>query len=165
MGENLALKERSAVRTPMQWSAEPNGGFSSAKPTDLVHAMKADGAFGYETVNVSAQIRDPASLMHAIEAMIKARRSAPEIGWGEWEVIDVGNDDVLVLSYFWRNGRVVTAHNFSDRAIEMSIAIDAVERFEPILASRECPSWLPADAPIELEPFGYCWLRCDHERR
>ena len=58
MGENLRLRERMAIRTPMQWSAAPNGGFTSR--TGRSSRSWRRGPYGYERVNVEAQRRDPA---------------------------------------------------------------------------------------------------------
>ena len=58
MGENLAVEGRNAVRTPMQWTADANGGFSTADPADLAAAVP-EGDFSPEHVNVAAQRRDP----------------------------------------------------------------------------------------------------------
>ncbi len=165
MGENLDLKERDAVRTPMQWSSATNGGFSRSPKKDIVHAMKAKGPYGYETINVSSQIRDRNSLMQAITGMIQARRAAPEIGWGDCEIVDIGNDDVLVLSYVWRGYRVVTAHNFSDAPVSFKLNVDGVEYFESIMSLQDCTESVTPGTPLELGPYGYAWLRCDTERR
>ena len=59
MGEDLSLKERNTVRTPMQWSAEENGGFSTAPPEQQIRPIVHEGGFAYEHVNVAAQRRDP----------------------------------------------------------------------------------------------------------
>ena len=62
MGEDLSLPERNAIRTPMQWSDAPNGGFSTARrKRDLRRPVISGGEFGYETVNVEDQQRDPAT--------------------------------------------------------------------------------------------------------
>jgi maltose alpha-D-glucosyltransferase/alpha-amylase len=58
MGEDLGLPERIAVRTPMQWSAEPNGGFSTASAEKLIRPVIKGGDFGYENLNVTAQAHD-----------------------------------------------------------------------------------------------------------
>ena len=62
MGENLAAEGRLAVRTPMQWSAAKNGGFSTAAPSRLSGPV-VTGSFGPEFVNVVDQLNDPESLL------------------------------------------------------------------------------------------------------
>ena len=77
MGEDLSLPGREAIRTPMQWSYQPNGGFSTADPEKLVRPVIDKGEFGYEKVNVTAQRHDPRSLLAWFERMIRTLREAP----------------------------------------------------------------------------------------
>jgi glycosidase len=81
MGDDLRLKERNCGRTPMQWSTEPNAGFSRAKKTVL--PVIAKGPYGYEKVNAADQRRDPESLLNWTERMIRMRKEVPELGWGD----------------------------------------------------------------------------------
>src|SRR5215510_15459807 len=83
MGDDLRLKERNSVRTPMQWSEEPQAGFSTAKKTCFPVINK--GPYGFERVNVEAQRRDPDSLLNCIERMIRLRKESPELGWGKYK--------------------------------------------------------------------------------
>lgn len=77
MGEDLSLPGREAIRTPMQWSYQPNAGFSTADPEKLVRPVLDKGEFGYQTVNVTAQRGDPKSLLAWFERMIRTLREAP----------------------------------------------------------------------------------------
>src|SRR5207253_4433020 len=63
MGDNIYLGDRNGVRTPMQWSADRNGGFSRCDPAQLYLPMIMDPVYGYEAVNVEAQSRSLASLL------------------------------------------------------------------------------------------------------
>src|SRR3954451_21447748 len=80
MGDDLSLEGRDAIRTPMQWSLLPNGGFSTAKPADLLRPVFSDGDFGYQKVNVTAQRHSTTSLLSWFERMIRTLREAPEVG-------------------------------------------------------------------------------------
>ena len=159
MGEDLSLPERSAVRTPMQWSAGPQGGFSAAE--DLFRPMVREGPSGCEAANVADQTGDPGSLLGRVRRMVSARRSAPEIGWGETSVLDAGNGAVLALSSEWRGGRVVTLHNFSGEPAEASLDVGGGP-LVPLLDRDDPP---PADGRIALAPHGYRWFRVGGERR
>ncbi|MBE8827239.1 glycosidase, partial [Klebsiella quasipneumoniae] len=70
MGDDLRLPERYAVRTPMQWSGAPNGGFSRAAPDDLPVKPVASGRFRYQRINVEAALRHPRSLLHRVRNMV-----------------------------------------------------------------------------------------------
>ena len=109
MGDDLSLPERNCARTPMQWSAEPHGGFTkSDKP---ILPVIDSGPFGYGYVNAADQKRDPDSLLNWTERLIRMRKETPEIGWGDCTPIESGNDGVLVLRFDWRNNSVLTIHN------------------------------------------------------
>ena len=82
MGEELAAEGRQAVRTPMQWTAGRNGGFSTRRPSRLA-APVVTGGFGPEHVNVEAQRRDPDSLLAFVTLLVRRYREAPELGWGD----------------------------------------------------------------------------------
>lgn len=87
MGDDLSLNERDAVRTPMQWSSEPNGGFTNAQKAE--RPLIESGPFSYREVNVDRQRRDPNSLLNWTVRMIRLRKECPEIGWGEWTALPI----------------------------------------------------------------------------
>src|SRR6202000_1491865 len=109
MGDNLRLPERNAARTPMQWSAEPNGGFST-HPRPVTPVI-ADGAYGFKQVNVAAQRRDPDSFLNWMERMVRMRKEVPEIGWGDFSFVPLRAPGVLAMQYDWRNNAVLVIHN------------------------------------------------------
>ena len=77
MGDNIYLGDRDGVRTPMQWSPDRNGGFSRADPAALVLPPIMDPLYGYEAVNVEAQLRDPHSLLHWMRRMLASAGAMP----------------------------------------------------------------------------------------
>ena len=91
MGENLEIEGRLSVRSPMQWSDEPHGGFSTvARPEALCRPLVDDERYGPAAINVSRQRREEGSLLNWFERLIRRRRECPEIGFGTLEVLDVG---------------------------------------------------------------------------
>jgi maltose alpha-D-glucosyltransferase/alpha-amylase len=116
MGDDLSLPERNCARTPMQWSDEPHGGFTkSDKP---VLPVISGGAFGFENVNVAEQRRDPDSLLNWTERLIRMRKEAPEIGWGQCTPVETNDKGVLALRYDWRNNSVLIIHNLNAMPVE-----------------------------------------------
>ena len=81
MGENLAAGGRSAVRTPMQWTAGRNGGFSAAKASALA-APVVEGGFAPEHINVADQRHDPDSLLGFMSLLIRCYRDCPRAWLG-----------------------------------------------------------------------------------
>ena len=116
IGDNLRLPERECARTPMQWTAEPHGGFSRAQK--VVRPVIDDAVYGYERVNVAAQRRDPDSLLNWTERMIRTRKECPEISWGDFAVLRTNAPEVLAMRYDWRDTSLVTLHNFSSAQAE-----------------------------------------------
>jgi maltose alpha-D-glucosyltransferase/alpha-amylase len=159
MGEDLALKERDAVRTPMQWSGERNGGFSTAHKT--VHPVISKGPFGYQNVNVDAQRRDPGSLLNWMIKMIRVRKECPEIGWGEWTLLRTGAPGVLGLCYSWRGNRVVVLHNFNrqPQQVRVSLEGEGSALLVNLLENEESRANRQGRHDVALAAFGYKWFR------
>lgn len=166
MGEDLSLPDRTAVRTPMQWTEERNAGFSSAPAEELVVPALSGGEYGYERVNAESQRDAPGSLMESIQRLIRTRRACPEIGWGDWQVLDAGHPAVLALSSRWRGGEVVTVHNFGDRPVRFRLDfLDREAKLRPLMASVPDRAPRRANEPIALDGYGYAWFRIDGVRR
>ncbi|HJU75211.1 MAG TPA: maltose alpha-D-glucosyltransferase, partial [Gemmatimonadaceae bacterium] len=91
MGDNIYLGDRHGVRTPMQWSADRNGGFSRANPSRLSSPLIMDPVFGYEAVNVEAQRDDPSSLLNWMRQMIKLRGLFKVFGRGSMHLLAPSN--------------------------------------------------------------------------
>ncbi len=91
MGENLEIEGRLSVRSPMQWSDEPHGGFSrSPFPKRCAGRSWTTIATAPRAINVSRQRREEGSLLNWFERLIRRRRECPEIGFGTLELLDVG---------------------------------------------------------------------------
>jgi maltose alpha-D-glucosyltransferase/alpha-amylase len=159
MGDNLALKEREAVRTPMQWSDEPNGGFSTSDKT--VHPVIEDGEYGYHTLNVAVQRREPNSLLNWTARMIRNRKECPEIGWGDWEILDTGSKHVLAIRYDWRGNSLIVIHNFSDQPQKIHIEpkVEKGEKLFNLLVEEQSLADKKGIHHLTLETHGYRWYR------
>jgi maltose alpha-D-glucosyltransferase / alpha-amylase len=159
MGDDLTLKERDAVRTPMQWTAEPQAGFSTSAKT--VHPVIAKGPYRYDQVNVEAQRRDPGSLLNWTTHMIRLRKECPEIGWGDWRILPTGSPAVLAMRYDWRGNSLVVVHNFDEKAHEIRITPEAQggEKLLNLLVEDESRADARGTHRIALEAYGYRWYR------
>jgi maltose alpha-D-glucosyltransferase/alpha-amylase len=159
MGEDLSLPGRLAVRSPMQWSARHAGGFSTAE--QLYRPACADGPYGYCTVNVADQRHEPGSLYSWVADAIRVRRECPELGWGEWRTLKLGDPRVLAIETHWRDGRMVTLHNLSAEPATVSLPSD----LDPQAQVKEVLQVLGDGAPsaigreIALDGYGFRWLR------
>ena len=95
MGDNVFLRDRDGVRTPMQWSFDRNGGFSRADPARLYLPPIMDPVYGFEAVNVEAQSRSPSSLLNWVKRLIAARRSRRAFGRGTLRFLYPSNRKVI----------------------------------------------------------------------
>ncbi|HEY5946567.1 MAG TPA: alpha-amylase family protein [Kofleriaceae bacterium] len=159
MGDNMRLKERNAVRTPMQWSTEPHAGFTRADKPFL--PVIDDGPYGYHKINAAEQKTDPSSLLNWTSRIIRARKEAPELGWGDFEIVDAGHHSVLAIRHNWRNNSVLTIHNFAGEAIEIELHLgDAAGRkLCNLLAKENSDADHRGRHHIIMEPYGYRWYR------
>jgi maltose alpha-D-glucosyltransferase/alpha-amylase len=161
MGDDLDLPERVAARTPMQWSAEPHGGFT--KNQRPVVPVIEDGPYGYAQVNAAVERRDPNSLLNWMERIIRMRKEVPEIGWGDYAILATGQSGVLAMRYDWRNNSVVFVHNFIEMPCEARFAGGLSDGTEKLLINllTEEHSRAGKDGKhhLVLDPYGYRWYR------
>jgi maltose alpha-D-glucosyltransferase/alpha-amylase len=160
MGDDLSLPERNGARTPMQWSDEPQGGFSRSDKTVL--PVISEGPYGFAHVNVASQRRDPNSFLNWTERMIRMRREAPEIGWGAYSVVETGEKGVLAMRYDWRNNSVLLLHNLCDYPHKIALDLKMGEiglRLIDIADGGHSQAEDDGRHHILLEPYGYRWYR------
>src|SRR4051812_10580375 len=157
MGDDLGLPERYAVRTPMQWSATGNAGFSDAPAGALIRPVVSTGPFGHEHLNVDAQLADDNSLLRWFQRAVRSRRDHPEISLGEARTIDTGDPAVLAQRYGLGGGGLLVLHNFSDEARSIGFESSELPRdAADLFADADYPG--PEDGRIDLGPYGYRWL-------
>jgi maltose alpha-D-glucosyltransferase/alpha-amylase len=159
MGDDQSLPERMAVRTPMQWSGDRHGGFTLG---DKPHVpVISGGPFGLERVNVAAQRRDPGSLLNWTERMIRTRKECPEIGHGEFELLETGSQNVLGLVARWRGEALVSLHNFAAEPRTVTLRIPGSERqiLTNLLSEEHSRAGADGRHELALEPYAYRWFR------
>jgi maltose alpha-D-glucosyltransferase/alpha-amylase len=162
MGEDLRLPERYAIRTPMQWSDAPNAGFSSASPEQLIRPVISEGEYGYERLNVDVQRDDDQSLLAWFERMLRALRECPESGDGQWTLLDTGSEHVLGLRLEGATGTTIALSNLADEpeTVDLSPEIGTTVGLLEMFANRRYGR-RPFDVSnLELDGWGYRWLRC-----
>jgi maltose alpha-D-glucosyltransferase/alpha-amylase len=113
MGDNIWLGDRDGVRTPMQWTPDRNGGFSNVTPGRLSLPAIMDPVFGYQSVNVEAQLENTSSLLHWTRRMIHARRRHPAFGLGSFNDLGGSNPSVFSFSREIGDDTVLCVNNLS----------------------------------------------------
>jgi maltose alpha-D-glucosyltransferase/alpha-amylase len=161
MGDDLSLPERNCARTPMHWSTEPHAGFTkSAKP--LLPVIDK-GPYGYEHVNAAEQRRDPNSMLNWTERIIRMRKEVPEVGWGDFEVLNTGTASVFGMRYDWRNNSVLFLHNLDPKPREISFSSglqgEVGKRLVNLLTDAHSEANKRGRHEVVLEPYGYRWYR------
>jgi trehalose synthase len=163
MAENLDVPGRLAVRTPMQWTADDNGGFSKAQKRRLTRPL-TDGLYGPERVNAADQRHDHQSFWWFMRNLIYTYRQQPEIGWSTAEVLEQPNQAVLAHVCREKSGwAMVALHNFgADRCI-VPIRLEGLPAGSTLvdllhgLAEHKVDSEGRID--VGLDGYGYRWLR------
>jgi trehalose synthase len=159
MAENLAVDGRMSVRSPMQWSAEPQGGFTTAG--EPVRPVVADEDFGPAQVNVARQRREDGSLLNWMERLIRRRHECPELGWGRWELLEARDPAVLAHRVDWEGSTVVAVHSFVDEEREVRLAVGEAEEAIDLFANDEL-RLAGGEVEVPLDAFGHRWLRLRH---
>jgi maltose alpha-D-glucosyltransferase / alpha-amylase len=159
MGDDLRLPERYAARTPMQWSPDRHGGFTTARRP--IRQLVNDPIYGYKRVNVADQRRDPDSFLNWTERTIRMRKECPEIGWGDWKILPTGTEQVLALRYDWDDRTSVFLHNVGDRPCAVRLRIDAPhgDVLTNLLRQERSDADEGGRHEIELDAYGYRWFR------
>jgi maltose alpha-D-glucosyltransferase/alpha-amylase len=164
MGENLEIEGRLAVRVPMQWTAEPGAGFSTADPATFPRPL-VEGPFSAKHVNVRDESRDPGSLLSFVQRLIKAYRACPELAWGAGQVLDPGPKapSMLVHRTDADGTSIITVHNFGPRRAAAALALTDLAKCDlyDVLAGTGEAVQVGDDGTLDvtLAPYGFRWLR------
>ena len=160
MGDNIFLGDRNGVRTPMQWSADRNAGFSRANRQRLYLPVITDPEYHYETVNVEAQHQNPHSLLNWMRRLIALRKRHRAFGRGTLELLKPENRRVLAYVRRYESEQILCVANLSRflQAVELDLApwkgLVPVELF----SGNEMP--VVGDSPyfLTLGPHSFYWF-------
>ena len=116
MGDNVYLGDRDGVRTPMQWTGDRNAGFSRADFAQLYAPPLMDPVYGYQAVNVEAQLRTPTSLLRWLKRFIALRKEHPVFGLGEYIPLEPSNPKIFAHVRRYEEDIVLCVHNVARSA-------------------------------------------------
>ena len=159
MGDDLNLKERLSVRTPMQWTDEMNAGFTTAD--SAFRPVISNGEYGFRKLNVAFQTRDQSSLLNWNARMIKLRKSCPEIGLGNYSLLDTGSSDILAIRYDYNGQSLLIVHNFSDKPRRVSVPSEKSKILYDLMPEQHDSKPEAGKFNLSLEGYGYKWYRVD----
>jgi maltose alpha-D-glucosyltransferase/alpha-amylase len=166
MGDNIYLGDRDGVRTPMQWTPDRNGGFSSADFAQLYLPPLMDPVYGFSAINVEAQMRNPGSFLHWVQQLLKARHQHPVFGKGDFEQLWVANPAVFAyLRRHWREEDgvediVLCVNNLSRLAQPVELDLASLNGKIPIELFGRVPFPKIGELPyfVTLPSYGFYWF-------
>jgi maltose alpha-D-glucosyltransferase / alpha-amylase len=163
MGDNLDLGDRNGVRTPMQWSGDRNGGFSSADPHRLCSPVIRDPVYGYPAGNVEAQESDAASLLHWMRNMSRLRKLFKVFGRGTIEFLSPANRKVLAYVRRYREDVILCVANLSRTVQPAELDLSAFAGLAPVemLGYTEFPKIGTLPYFLTLGPYGFYWFELE----
>jgi maltose alpha-D-glucosyltransferase / alpha-amylase len=160
MGDNIYLGDRDGVRTPMQWSADRNAGFSRADFARLYLPPLMDPVYSYQAVNVEAQERNESSLLHWLRRFMAVRRRHPVFGEGAFEVLEASNPSVFAFMRVLDDRRVLCVNNLSRFAQPVELDLRACAGMTPLELVGRIPFPPIGELPylLTMAPHGFYWF-------
>ena len=161
MGDNIQLPDRHGCRTPMQWTAEKNGGFSEA--TETYMPVIDDPVFGYQQVNVASQENDQNSYLWATRFLLEARSKTAALRRGSLEFLKNNNPALLVYWRIIEESRMLCLYNLSDEQQSISLDLSDYQEFtiQDLLEPGDPTAIMEYPQVKILAPHASHWLRFD----
>jgi maltose alpha-D-glucosyltransferase / alpha-amylase len=165
MGDNTYLGDRDGVRTPMQWTGDRNGGFSRADFAALYLPPLMDPVYGYQAVNVEAQLRTPTSLLRWLRRFIALRKEHPVFGLGSYEPQPTDNPRVFAHVRRYEEDILLCVHNLGRSAQPVQLDLGRFEGLVPeeMLGRTRFPRIGSLPYLLTLAPRGFYWFRLVQE--
>ena len=160
MGDNIYLGDRDGVRTPMQWTADRNSGFSQADFARLYFPVIMDPVYGYQSVNVEAQQRYSTSLLNWVRELIHLRKRHPVFGRGEFSLIKPENRKIFAFTRSYVDETVLCAFNLAQSAQPVELDLRDYESCTPIemMGKARFPVIGVSPYQLALAPRGFYWF-------
>ena len=167
MGDNVHLGDRNGVRTPMQWTADRNAGFSTADPGQLYLPVITDPVYSYQAVNVAAQEKQPGSLLATMKHLIATRKRSAAFGRGDIEFLRPRNQSVLAFLRRYADETLLIVANLSARTQPTELPLAAYEGAVPVemLSGARFPAIGREPYFVSLGPHGFYWFTLERRER
>ncbi|HLH06964.1 MAG TPA: maltose alpha-D-glucosyltransferase [Terriglobales bacterium] len=160
MGDNIYLGDRNGVRTPMQWSADRNAGFSRANPQKLYLPVNIDPEYHYEAINVETQQNNSHSLLWYTKRMIAQRKQHPAFGRGSFELIFPTNRKILAFIRQFEDETILVMANLSRFTQFFQLDLSKHAGFVPIevFGRNRFPAITDQPYAMSLGPHAFQWF-------
>ncbi|HPU57436.1 MAG TPA: alpha-glucosidase C-terminal domain-containing protein, partial [Verrucomicrobiota bacterium] len=166
MGDNIFLGDRNGVRTPMQWSADKNAGFSRCSPQALYAPIILDPEYHYEAVNVETQQRNPHALLWWTKRVLALRKRWKVFGLGTFQFLHPANRKVLAYIRRHENEKVLVLANLSrfPQPVELDLSAFQGERLIELFGRTKFPVIGPGPYTFTLSPHAAFWFSIEPVR-
>ena len=160
MGDNIYLGDRDGVRTPMQWNADRNAGFSTADPQKLYLPTILDPVYGYQAINVEAQMRSTSSLLNWTRNMLAVRKQHPVFGMGSYDELSTSNPSVLAFVREFGDDKVLCVNNLSRFPQPVELDLQSFEGRIPVEMTGHVRFPRIGELPylLSLPGHGFLWF-------
>ncbi|HWP59190.1 MAG TPA: maltose alpha-D-glucosyltransferase [Candidatus Acidoferrales bacterium] len=163
MGDNIYLGDRNGVRTPMQWSADRNAGFSRANPQRLYLPVNIDPEYHYEAVNVEAQQYNQHSILWWMKRLIQLRKRHRAFGRGAIEFIVPDNRKILVFIRRYQDESILVVVNLSRFVQFVELDLSSLKGTVPVEMIGQIRFPPIGELPyfITLGPHSFYWFKLE----
>ncbi|MBM3879980.1 MAG: maltose alpha-D-glucosyltransferase [Verrucomicrobia bacterium] len=160
MGENIYLGDRNGVRTPMQWSADRNAGFSRASTQSLYLPINLDPENHYEAVNVDVQQRNPHSLLWWMKRLIALHKRWKAFGLGTLEFLEPENRKILMFLRHYQDQSLLMVANLSRFVQPVAVDLSRFGGRVPVelFGRTEFPPITDRPYFLTLSPHAFYWF-------
>jgi len=160
MGDNVWLGDRNGVRTPMQWSADRNAGFSRANPQRLYLPVIIDSEYHHQAVNVEAQQHNRHSMLWWVKRLIGLRKQYRAFGQGSLEFLLPENRKVLAFVRRFDDERILVLVNLSRFTQCAEVDLTDYEGMVPVelFGRQDFPAVGAAPYFFTLSPHAFYWF-------
>ena len=160
MGDNVYLGDRDGVRTPMQWSADRNAGFSASNPQRLILPVIIDPEYHYQSVNVEAHDSNRHSLLWWMRRLVALRKQIKAFGRGAMEFLNPENSHVLAFIRSYEQERILVVANLSRFVQYVELDLSRFKGMTPIELFGRTPFPPIGDLPylLTLGPHAFFWF-------
>jgi maltose alpha-D-glucosyltransferase / alpha-amylase len=160
MGDNIYLGDRNGVRTPMQWNADRNAGFSPANPQKLFLPVIRDPMYRYEAVNVELQNQSTSSLLWWMKNIISMRKRLRAFSHGSIEFLDSANAKVMAFLRKYEGESILVVANLSKFSQAVTLDLSAYQGVWPteIFSQNKFFEVGEEAYRFTIGPYGYYWF-------
>lgn len=161
MGDNIYLGDRDGVRTPMQWNADRNAGFSAANPQQLFLPVIIDPEYRYESINVATQQNNPSSLLVWMRRLISQRKRLPVLGTGDMTMLSPENPKILAFIRSDEDTAILVVANLSRFAQPVQLDLSDYREVTPVevFGGSRFPTIGDGAYQLTLAPHSFLWLQ------